>query len=89
MAIAAIVLLFPAVAVNGILAAIAIPNFIKYQERAKAVEAKANLKLIDTLAKATLAETGQAPPTLPRTPVRPPCGKGEPWSETADDGWSG
>src|SRR6266481_5592785 len=40
------------VAIIGILAAIAIPNFIKFQARAKQSEAKANLKAIFTAQKA-------------------------------------
>ena len=39
------------VAIIGILAAIAIPNFIKYQARAKQSEAKANLKAMFTAEK--------------------------------------
>ncbi|MEM6731515.1 MAG: prepilin-type N-terminal cleavage/methylation domain-containing protein [Myxococcota bacterium] len=44
------------VAIIGILAAIAIPNFIKFQARSKQSEAKANLKAIFTAKKAALAE---------------------------------
>jgi type IV pilus assembly protein PilA len=43
-------------AICGILSAIAIPNFIKFQERAKQVEAKMNLKLIYAAKKAELVE---------------------------------
>jgi type IV pilus assembly protein PilA len=44
------------VAIIGILAAIAIPNFIKFQARSKQSEAKANLKAMFTAEKAFLQE---------------------------------
>src|SRR3954471_4350255 len=44
------------VAIIGILAAIAIPNFVKFQARSKQSEAKANLKAMFTAEKAFLAE---------------------------------
>lgn len=44
------------VAIIGILAAIAIPNFMKFQARARQSEAKANLKAIFTAAKSRFAE---------------------------------
>ena len=44
------------VAIIGILAAIAIPNFIKFQARAKQSEAKANLKAMFTSEKAFFQE---------------------------------
>jgi type IV pilus assembly protein PilA len=44
------------VAIIGILAAIAIPNFIKFQARAKQSEAKSNIKTIYSNEKAFLAE---------------------------------
>ncbi|HUJ28296.1 MAG TPA: prepilin-type N-terminal cleavage/methylation domain-containing protein [Myxococcales bacterium] len=44
------------VAIIGILAAIAIPNFIKFQARSKQSEAKANLKAIFTAQKAYYQE---------------------------------
>jgi len=46
------------VAIIGILAAIAIPNFLKFQARARQSEAKANLKSIFTAAKSVFAEKG-------------------------------
>ena len=45
------------VAIIGILAAIAIPNFLKFQARARTTEAKANLKGYYNAAKARFAET--------------------------------
>jgi len=44
------------VAIIGILAAIAIPNFIKFQARSKQAEAKANLKALFTAQKAYYQE---------------------------------
>src|SRR5881275_2307551 len=44
------------VAIIGILAAIAIPNFVKFQARSKQSEAKANLKAMFTAQKAYSAE---------------------------------
>lgn len=44
------------VAIIGILAAIAIPNFVKFQARAKQAEAKTNLSAFYTGAKAYFAE---------------------------------
>jgi len=44
------------VAIIGILAAIAIPNFVKFQARSKQSEAKANLKAMFTAQKAYAAE---------------------------------
>jgi len=44
------------VAIIGILAAIAIPNFVKFQARSKQSEAKANLKAMFTAEKAFAAE---------------------------------
>jgi type IV pilus assembly protein PilA len=46
------------VAIIGILAAIAIPNFMKFQARARQSEAKANLKAFFTAAKGYFAEYG-------------------------------
>lgn len=45
------------VAIIGILAAIAIPNFLKFQARARQSEAKANLKAYFTSAKSHFAAT--------------------------------
>ena len=45
------------VAIIGLLAAIAIPNFIKFQARSKQSEAKANLKVAYTTEKSYLEET--------------------------------
>ncbi len=47
------------VAIIGILAAIAIPNFLRFQARARQSEAKSNLKAFYTAAKARFAETNK------------------------------
>src|SRR5438093_2141255 len=47
------------VAIIGILAAIAIPNFIKFQARSKQSEAKTNLKALFTAQKAYFGERDQ------------------------------
>ena len=47
------------VAIIGILAAIAVPNFVKFQARSKQSEAKANLKSAFTAEKAWLQEKDQ------------------------------
>lgn len=46
------------VAIIGILAAIAIPNFLRFQARARQSEAKTNLKAYFTAAKSMYAEQG-------------------------------
>lgn len=46
------------VAIIGILAAIAVPNFMKFQARARQSEAKANLKAIFEIVKAYWGEAG-------------------------------
>lgn len=46
------------VAIIGILAAIAIPNFLKFQARARQSEAKTNLKAVFTASKSMYAEQG-------------------------------
>ena len=52
------------VAIIGILAAIAIPNFVKFQARSKQSEAKANLKAMFTAQKAYSAEKDKFSPLI-------------------------
>jgi type IV pilus assembly protein PilA len=52
------------VAIIGILAAIAIPNFIKFQARSKQSEAKANLKAAFTAEKAFIQEKDRYEPLI-------------------------
>ncbi len=59
----------------GILAAIAIPNFIKYQARAKQSEAKVVLKSIYTAEKSTFAERGRYGATLEQIGYEPQAGR--------------
>jgi type IV pilus assembly protein PilA len=47
------------VAIIGILAAIAVPNFLKFQAKARQTEAKQNLKAIFTSVKSNFAENTQ------------------------------
>ena len=47
------------VAIIGILAAIAVPNFLKFQAKARQTEAKQNLKAIFTAVKSNFAENTQ------------------------------
>jgi type II secretory pathway pseudopilin PulG len=56
--IVGVVVLFGCCGVGGILSAIAIPNFIKYQARAKQAECKANLKALYTAEQAYFADHG-------------------------------
>jgi hypothetical protein len=82
--IAPLVLVF----VGGIYAAIAIPNFMKYQSRSMTMEARTNLRMISTGVQSKLAETEKLPPSLPRTPAEVPCGKHpQPWPADANPGW--
>jgi type IV pilus assembly protein PilA len=62
------------VAIIGILAAIAIPNFIKFQARSKQSEAKANLKAIYTAEKAYFQEKDTYSPEVGRIGFAPERG---------------
>ncbi|HEY3446820.1 MAG TPA: hypothetical protein VGK67_10675 [Myxococcales bacterium] len=68
----------------GILAAIAIPNFIKFQERSKQSEAKVNLRAIATAEKAYWAEHGKL---IAAGPVPASVPKGLQAEFVADDGF--
>jgi type IV pilus assembly protein PilA len=65
LALAAIIIggLWTAISVVGILAAIAIPNFIKFQARSKQSEAKIQLRAVHTAALAA-SESGEAATTF-------------------------
>ena len=56
------------VAIIGILAAIAIPNFLQYQLKSRQSEAKTNLQAIKTSEVAFQAERGCDPPSISQTP---------------------
>ena len=62
------------VAIIGILAAIAIPNFIKFQARSKQSEAKANLKAMYTAQKAYYQEKDTFLPDITRIGFAPERG---------------
>ncbi len=69
------------VAIIGILAAVAIPNFIRYQLRTRAGEGRINLAAIRTAEEAYLAEFGRYVPFV-STPNAPGVGLGAvktPW----------
>ena len=65
------------VAIIGILAAIAIPNFLKFQLRSKTGEAKTNLAAIRTAEEGYFAEYGVFIPAV-IAPAAPACSK-QPW----------
>ncbi len=57
------------VAIIGILAAIAIPNFLRFQLKSKSSEGKVNIAAIRTAEESYLAEFGAYVPTLALNPV--------------------
>jgi len=67
------------VAIIGILAAIAIPNFIKFQLRSKAGEAKVNLAAIRTAEESYYAEAGTYVDHVIPAPVAIPPGVKQPF----------
>lgn len=86
------------VAAVGVLAAVAVPAFMKYQRRAKTVEATINVrKLFDSAISAytlsDLAPDGtpqprRFPPTVALTPARSPCDLGADKLVPGPDTWS-
>ncbi len=72
----------------GVLAAIAIPNFMKYQARAASSEARVNVHAIRTGVVAARGTTGKLPDSIAATPARAPCGKERvTWPPDADPRW--
>ena len=72
------------VAIIGILASIAIPNFMQYQLKAKTAEAQTNLQAIKTGMVAIIAELGCAPSFAPAPLAGPPPGGARtPWPPAA------
>ena len=67
------------VAMAGILSAIAVPNFIRYQLRAKTAEARANLGGIRVVQEAVRAEHGRYLPADP-SGVEAPSSDKQPWT---------
>lgn len=92
LAILAIVFVLPALITNTLFA-IAVPNFLRFQHRAKAAEAQTNLRAIDRgvqmRADAVDSVPPPPPPALPPTPrlADIPCGKTVPWPANADPRW--
>jgi type IV pilus assembly protein PilA len=72
------------VAIIGILAAIAIPNFLRFQLKSKTSEGKVNLAAIRTAEESYLAEYGQYVPA-----VATPATAGTPQKMVFDDGTPG
>ncbi len=62
------------VAIIGVLAAIAIPNFVKFQARTKQAEAKSNLRMWFTAQRALLNEKGVYSENLSSVGIRPERG---------------
>ena len=78
------------VAIIGILAAIAIPNFLRFQLRSKTGEAKANLAAIRTAEEGYFSEYSTYVAQLAPDPAMPPSNLKRPWVQgTAFDqlGW--
>ncbi len=78
------------VGVVGIGAALAVPAFLDYQERAKAAEAEATMRSMVDLVRMYHAEHGELPPSAPLTPANPLacCGGCEPDPEAwSGEGW--
>ena len=53
------------VVIIGVLASIAIPNFLSYREKAKGAEAKSNLRAIKTAIEMLAIDTGEWPNHMP------------------------
>jgi type IV pilus assembly protein PilA len=72
------------VAIIGILAGIAIPNFLQYQLKAKTAEAQTNVQAIKIGMTTITAELGCAPSVAPAPlAVPPPGGARTPWPAAA------
>ncbi|MBF0468825.1 MAG: prepilin-type N-terminal cleavage/methylation domain-containing protein [Desulfamplus sp.] len=71
------------VAIIGILAAIAIPNFLQYQLKSKTSEVKVNLGAIKTNQEAYMAETGVYL-TCAANPAAAPTTAKQAWAANAD-----
>lgn len=64
------------IAVAGVIAAIAIPSFVRYERAAQTAEATTNLASIATRMEAYYVEFQQYP-SAPASPPEPPCGTRE------------
>ncbi len=74
------------VAVLGILAAIAIPNFLGVQEKAKPVSVRGNLRTTQISQESFMTDVG--PSVLPETPAATPAPSAAPLSRSTDGGMS-
>lgn len=86
----AVVLPMALVALVGIAAAIAIPSFMSYLQRAKTQEARVNVAAIHQgLASAVASGTLSEAPRIARTPLEPACRSKQlvDWG-AADPGWA-
>ena len=72
------------VAIIGILASIAIPNFLRYQLRAKTTEAVTNLKAISEAEEAYYAEYGTYVAVMTANPPTAPMNSRIPWPGGSD-----
>jgi len=70
------------VSLIGVLAAIAIPSFLRYQLRARSAEAATNLKAIATSEEAYFSEYGTYVSVSSPVPAALPSGAGSPWSDS-------
>jgi len=79
-----------------VMAAIAIPSFISFTRKAKTAEASENVLQIfrgvatyystERMGPGFTVAGPELPPSLPRTPPTPPCGR-QPWPPNADPRW--
>ena len=85
-----LLVMFLLVFVLGVLAAIAIPSFIKYTRRAKAAEAETNIAAIVRGIQSRQVEQGTLPPSVPATPApaAPPVCATQTWPAAAPPGWA-
>lgn len=84
-----LIVMFVLTFVAGVLAAIAIPAFVKYTRRAKAAEAQTNLSAIAHSVEVRFTEQGTLPASIASTPaaLAPGCGA-QAWPADAPAGWA-
>jgi hypothetical protein len=76
-------------AVGGMLAAVAVPAYLKFQRRRRAEEGREALRYLAFRAMQVGQETGAFPASIPRTPATPACRDGKSFRSRAPDhpGW--
>ena len=72
----------------GVLAAVAIPSFVKYTQKSKAAEASMITRQMADYAQATFMETCAFPPALKRTSEPRDCCGGEKCPGSVDGPWA-